>query len=117
MYKINMRKILTVLLLVFCFLSVNAQKKVVQRSRKCVSSAKVVPSQKAKAIHKKAKTIHNKESHEDKTNAINGTSYSSQTPQAYQQPVIPQYSFGIYKINKKLYIQNLKDNVSAFIEP
>ena len=116
MYKINMRKILTVLLLVFCFLSVNAQKKVVQRSRKCVSSAKVVPSQKAKAIHKKAKTIHNKESHEDKTNAINGTSYSSQTPQVYQQPVIPQYSFGIYKINKKLYIQNLKDNVSAFIE-
>ena len=101
MYKINMRKLLTVLLLVYCILSVNAQNKVVQRSRKCVSSVKVAPSQKAKAIHKKAKTIQNKESHEDKKNTINGTSYSSQTPQAYQQPVIPQYSFGINKIDKE----------------
>lgn len=48
-----MRKILTVLLLTFCLLSVNAQKKVVRRSSKCVSTVKVVPSQKAKAIHKK----------------------------------------------------------------
>ncbi len=79
----------------------------------CLSAESCSVSKSKRLLYKKAKTIHNEESHEDKTNAINGTSYSSQTPQAYQQPVIPQYSFGIYKINKKLYIQNLKDNVSA----